>query len=327
MKSNKTLLYRFGIFIVVIFAVAIGLWAWWRDSVSPVNSADKTPVVFSVNKGDGVRMIAGKLSQQNLIRSPIAFFIMVKLSGIERQLQAGDYRLSRNMDASRISKELTHGTSDIWVTTLEGWRTEEIAGKLSKEMDIPESEFMKYAHEGYMFPDTYMIPRDATAAAVAQVFTDNFRRKISDSLLAQGVTNKLSPGEVVVLASIVEREGHTDEDRPVIAGILLNRLKQDMPLQVDATLQYALGYDSSDKTWWRKSLSEADKKYESAYNTYINVGLPPAPIANPGLSAIKAVVSPAKTSYLYYLHDSKGVAHYAETLDKHNTNIAKYLSY
>jgi UPF0755 protein len=129
----------------------------------------------------------------------------------------------------------------------------------------------------------------------------------------------------MVLASIVEREGRTDEDRPVIAGILLKRLNSDWPLQADATLQYALGYQAFEKSWWKKALTVEDKKIRSPYNTYLNAGLPPAPISNPGLSSIRAVVYPTVSPYWYYLHDPQGRVHYATTLEEHEQNIASYL--
>ena len=132
--------------------------------------------------------------------------------------------------------------------------------------------------------------------------------------------------QIITLASIVEREGRTASDRPVIAGILLKRLRANWPLETDATLQFALGYQPQEKTWWKKEITVEDKKIDSPYNTYLNTGLPPGPIANPGLQSIKAVIYPEPTDYWYYLHDSKGVAHYAKTLDGHNANIAKYLN-
>ena len=135
----------------------------------------------------------------------------------------------------------------------------------------------------------------------------------------------LTWNEVITLASIVEREGRSDEDRPVIAGILLKRLKADWPLQADATLQYVLGYQAFEKSWWKKSLTATDKTVQSPYNTYRNPGLPPAPISNPGLASIKAVVYSKESDYWFYLHDNDGRIHYARTLEDHNSNIAAYL--
>jgi UPF0755 protein len=111
----------------------------------------------------------------------------------------------------------------------------------------------------------------------------------------------------------------------MIAGILLNRIKLGMPLQVDATLQYALGYQPFEKTWWKKDLTDDDKKTDSLYNTYTNVGLPPGPIANPGLASIKAAIYPTASDYLYYIHDKTGTIHYAKTIEEHNANVQKYL--
>lgn len=325
MKSNKPYRSRFFLLLVVAAAlVAIG-WLWWRDAISAVDPADRTPKIFVVRRGEGVKSVAARLASEGFIRSPTGFFLLVKSMGIERDLQAGDYRLNPAMDAATLARELTHGTLDVWVTTLEGWRVEEVAAKLTKELDIPESEFLKVAREGYMFPDTYLVPRDATVGAVAALFTTTFDKKVDDAMRVDAKKTGLTFPEVLTLASIVEREGRTDEDRPVIAGILLKRLKADWPIQTDATLQYSLGYQVGEKTWWKKGLTDEDKKVKSPYNTYLHPGLPPGPIANPGLASIKAVIYSKETDNWFYLHDSKGGVHYAKTLEEHNGNIAKYL--
>lgn len=317
--------FRTGTFLFVVTVGIVSGILWWNDGVRAVDAFDTTPIEFSVKPGDGVRVIATNLSDKNLIRSATAFFIVVKVLGLETNLQAGEFRLNRSMDAKKIAQELTHGIADRWITTLEGWRVEEVAAKIAKDLEIPESEFLKVAKEGYMFPDTYMVPKDATVGAIVKVFTDTFDEKITDTMRLEANKNNLTFEEAVILASIVEREGKTDEDRPIIAGILLNRLKADWPLQADATLQYALGYQMKEKSWWKKELFDEDKEVRSPYNTYINKGLPPAPISNPGLSAIKAVLYPNKTSYMYYIHDPKGIAHYAKTLEEHNANVSLYL--
>ena len=324
MKLNS-IAVRLFILCLVVFVLAGAAFLWWKDGISAVNPTDKTPVVFAVSKGEGVRSISTRLGQANLIRSPTSFYILVKLKGIERQIQAGDFRLTRAMDAGSIAEELTHGIVDVWVTTLEGWRVEEVAAKLAKELDIPEQEFLKYAKEGYMFPDTYLVPQDATPAGVATLFTQNLNKKITDQIKKDMEKSGLTLHDVLTLASIVEREGRSDEDRPVIAGILFKRLKAGWPLETDATLQYALGYQPFEKTWWKKSLTSEDKKVKSPYNTYERTGLPPGPIANPGIASIRAVVYPVETEYWFYLHDPKGNVHYAKTGEEHAENITKYL--
>lgn len=325
MKSNKSYPFRLILFLAVAVTIAASAWAWWRDAIVAVDSASTTPKIFVVRRGEGVKSIAGRLAAEGLIRSPTGFYLLVKVMGLERSLQAGDYRLNAGMDAGTIAKEMTHGTLDVWVTILEGWRAEEVAAKLSKELDIPESEFAKVAREGYLFPDTYLFPKDATVGAVAQLFFSTFDTKVDEALRADAKKTGLTFDEVLTLASIVEREGRTEEDRPMIAGILLNRLNADWPLQADATLQYALGYQVREKTWWKKELFDDDKKVKSPYNTYLNPGLPPGPIANPGIVSIKAVIYPKTSDYWYYLHDPKGGVHYGRTLEDHNRNIEKYL--
>ncbi|MEK9143874.1 MAG: endolytic transglycosylase MltG [Patescibacteria group bacterium] len=325
MKSSRSYSIRYLLLFFALVLSSSGGLLWWRDALASVDPQEPTSETFAVTRGEGVKSIAARLAAARLIRSPTGFYLLVKLMGIEHNLQAGDFRLNRRMDTKTIAGELTHGILDAWVTILEGWRVEEIAAKLNKELDIPESEFVKVAREGYMFPDTYLVPRDATVGAVAQLFTSTFDQKVDTAMRADAKKTGLTFPEVLTLASIVEREGRTDEDRPVIAGILLKRLKADWPLQADATLQYALGYQTGEKTWWKKNLFDEDKKITSLYNTYLHPGLPPGPIANPGLASIKAVIYPKETDYWYYLHDPKGGAHYAKTLEEHNSNISKYL--
>ncbi|MCX6794127.1 MAG: endolytic transglycosylase MltG [Candidatus Gottesmanbacteria bacterium] len=327
MKSNKTNTFfsrLIFLFFLAVF-VAWGGWFWWRYSIASVDPTDTTPVMFVVMRGEGGKEIAADLARQNLIHSSTGFYLLIKLLSIETQLQAGDFRLNKSMDARTIALELTHGILDVWVTTLEGWRDEEIATQLTKDVDIPEAQFLQFAREGYMFPDTYLIPRDATASAVVKMFLDTFNAKVTAVMREDAKKTGLTFAQTITLASLVEREGKTDADRPMIAGILLNRIKLGMPLQVDATLQYALGYQPFEKTWWKKELSEDDKKINSPYNTYLTPGFPPGPIANPGLESIKAAIYPTDSDYLYYLHDKTGAAHYAKTIEDHNANIQKYL--
>ena len=311
----------FFVFVALVFGAVL---LWWKDAIGSVDLSDSTPEIFVIARGEGARSVATRLASEKLVRSSTGFFLLVKFMGIERSLQAGDFRLNRTMDASVVAQTLTHGTLDVWVTTLEGWRVEEIATKLVKALDIPEAEFLKHSREGYMFPDTYLIPKDATAGAIAKIFYDNFEQKTA-SLHADAAKSGLTFDQVVILASIVEREGRTDEDRPVIAGILLHRIEADWPLQADATLQYALGYQPAEKSWWKKYLIDEDKNVKSPFNTYRNPGLPLGPISSPGLASIKAVIYPKATEYWYYIHDMAGRAHYAKTIEEHTANIAKFL--
>ena len=327
MKSNKTHAFVSRLILLFFFAVIVawGGWFWWKYSIAPVDPTNSTPVMFVVSKNEVAKDIAADLEATNLIHSKTGFYLLVKLLGIEKELQYGEFRLNKSMDARTIAQELTtHGNLDVWVTTLEGWRDEEIATQLAKDLDMPEDQFLQYASPGYMFPDTYNIPRDATGAAVAKIFSDTFNTKVTAAMREDAKKTGLTFNQIITLASLLEKEG-TDQDWPVIAGILLNRIKLGMPLQVDATLQYALGYQPFEKTWWKKELTDEDKKINSPYNTYTNVGLPPGPISNPSEASIKAAIYPTDSDYLYYLHEPTGAVHYAKTIDDHNANIQKYL--
>ncbi|MFC1626575.1 endolytic transglycosylase MltG [Patescibacteria group bacterium] len=325
MKKKVSGTIRFTIFMIVLIIGIVGSWIWWNEGISPVNSQNSVPVRFIIKNGETIRSIATRLEEQDLIRSSTAFFILVKVKKIDSKIQAGEFRLNQTMDANIIADELTHGIVDKWITTLEGWRVEEIAMKLSKELDIPEREFLNVAKEGYMFPDTYLVPKTASAAAIVAMLQNTFNEKITETMKRDVEKTGLTFDEVVILASIVEREGRSDIDRPMIAGILLNRLRADWPLQTDATVQYALGYQSRDKVWWKQNLTYDDLEINSSYNTYKYTGLPPAPISNPGLGSIRSVIYAEDSAYWYYLHDLQGNVHYAETLEGHNANIEAYL--
>lgn len=320
-KIKRRAIFVFG--LIALFFLAS--WIWWRQALTPVNADSTTPVMFVVQKGEGVRSIAQRLKSEGLIRDQIAFFLLVRFLGIDNTIQAGDFRLNTAMSSETIAQTLTHGSLDVWVTTLEGWRNEEIALALAKELAVPESEFLAVASEGYMFPDTYLIPRDASASAIVALFEDTFQKRFTTPYALQIQQHDLTLDEIVTLASIVEREAANDADRPLIAGILLKRLKNDWLLDADATIQYALGYQQQEKDWWKKTLTKSDVQLDSPYNTRKFTGLPPGPISNPGLASLVAVVQPQTSSYWFYLTDTKGVTHYAETLEEHNQNIAKYL--
>ena len=317
---------RITIFVLLISFVAGGIYLWFKDATLPVDPTVTGSKIFVVNRGDSVRAIANNLKNEGFIRDPLAFFILVKRLGIEKTIQAGDFRLAASMDVAAVIEELQHGTLDVWVTIPEGWRVEEIALKLAQDLAIPEQAFVKHAEEGFMFPDTYLFPKDASASAIAKIMRDNFNSKTQDNLGELLKKAKLPIRDTVILASLVEREARLAEDRPKITSVILNRLDKGMKLDIDATVQYALGYQDDTKNWWKKELTFEDLAVNSSYNTYINSGLPPGPIANPGLDSIGAVLEPAKTNFFYYLSDKKGVTHYATTFEEHKTNINTYLA-
>lgn len=306
------------IIIVVIFFLAKG---WWGNQLAPVSS-DKSTKVFVIARGAKVSEIAKRLKQENLIKSELIFKIYVRQNNLTNELQAGSYKLSPSMSTQDILQALQSGSEDIWVTLIEGWRVEEMSAKLNQELKIDKAEFIKSAKEGYMFPDTYLFPKEATVEYITSTLRKTFDARFTPDLKSKIRSQGLTEEQGVILASIVEREARSSEARRMVASILLKRFKIGMVLNADATLQYALGYQQSERSWWKRSLTSEDKKIDSPYNTYQHAGFPLKPIANPGLSSLKAVAeADPSTPYLYYYHDSKGNSYYAETLEEHNKNV------
>jgi len=331
MKSTWEIKQPFGAFakllislfiVVIIPAIALTFWVNW--ALAPVDKSTGEKV-FVIKKGETSLSFSQRLQEERLIRSAFIFRVYLKFSGLDKEIQAGSFKLSGGSGVKDLAESLTKGRVDKWVTIIEGLRKEEIAEILSGEFEINKSAFLKRATEGKLFPDTYLIPVDANEGKIIEIFEKNFETKFDNSLQQKAKQNGLTPSEALVLASIVERESSAKDERPVIAGILLKRLREGIALGADATVQYALGYSTAEKAWWRKILTEEDLVISSQYNTRKNVGLPPTPICNPGLSSLQAVASPKETPYYFYLHDSDGNIHYAETFGEHQQNISKYL--
>lgn len=313
--------------VLALFLIfGIFFYMYYHEGTLPVDRVNPATKIFIVKPGEGIYNIIKNLESENLIRNKIVFFLVVRRLGLEQNIQAGDFRLSTGMSAYEIAETLTHGTTDIWVTFIEGTRKEEMAQLVTQNFNIPSSEFNKEAQEGYLFPDTYLIPRDATAAAIISIMEKNFQTKFAPDLQRKILAKGLTLREGVILASIVEKEANSNQDRAEVAGILLKRLKNDWPLQSDVTLEYALGYQPDEKTWWKKNLTANDLALDSPYNTRLNKGLPPGPICNPSLSSLQAVAEAnPNTPYWFYLSDKNGAMHYATTIEEHNANIKKYL--
>lgn len=312
---------RIWAFLAILVLIIIGGLIWWNNGISAKDPSNKTYLSFVIPKGEGVREIAHDLKQKGFIKDQVVFFLLTKKLGLDEQIQAGYYKISPSMKAEDIAKALTHGTLDIWVTIPEGYRAKEIAETLKAIPTYQDSwgeELEK--HEGYLFPDTYLIPRQATIDQIVEILTKTF-----DARYATLPTSKsYNEEQIVTIASLVEREARHDEDRPIVASVITNRLNIGMKLDIDATLQYALGYQPQQKRWWKESLSAKDKQIDSPYNTYQNAGLPPTPISNPGIESLRAAINPANTPYFYYFTDKNGVNHYAKTLQEQESNIEKY---
>lgn len=334
-----------GVFGVAILLVIAGF-VWVSRTASASPSESTTPVSFTINAGEGVRTVSDKLKQQNLIVSEQAWTLYVILTGRRSALLAGVYTLNPSMTGREIATLLADGKVDInevEVKILEGWTAKQIAAELEKKNVVAAKDFLTavattdsrsilpetyYAFltdkpttadlEGYLFPDTYRFFEKSTAAQVLKKFLDNFGQKITASMQAATKANGRTLFETVIMASILEAELRTDTDRAKAADLFWRRLDIGMALQSDATVNYVTGKG-------RAQPSIADTQVDSPYNTYKYPGLPPGPIGNPGVSALRAAVNPSPNPYFYYLNAPDGTTYFAETYAQHLANKAKYL--
>lgn len=278
--------------------------------------------IFTVPSGSSLAEIATTLKENGYIHYPVVFKILVKgVLGGERRLVAGDYQFETPLNTFTIASRIMTGHFDLVpakITIPEGLNKFEIADLLEKKIAHFDKEtFTEIAPEGYLFPDTYYISRVATPEQVVELMTENFWKKIAEideDIQASG----RSLVEIVSVASIVELEARKFETRKIVADVLWRRLDKNMPLQVDVSFKYINGKPTSE-------LTQIDLDSDSPYNSYKFKGLPPTPLANPGLESLIATIKPTPTKYLFFLSDKNGVMHYATTFDQHKENKEKYI--
>jgi len=323
-NTRKRSMKKFFFLIVLLILVIGGLGAWWINGTAPADSADQKTQTFEVSQGEDVRQIANDLKAKGLIKDAVVFYLLIKQEHIGGKIQAGNFQLSPSMSAGKIASVLQVAKDDIRITIPEGKRAEEIAGILKEHFQNynPSWNQQLDVNEGYLFPDTYAFDKNADITTIIATMKDNFYKKYAS--IPDRTKSTLTEAQIVTIASIVEREARFPQDRPLVASVILNRLNAGMPLQVDATVQYALGYQSDEGTWWKNDLSNNDLKFNSPYNTYLNTGLPPAPISNPGLESLEAVINAPQTNYLFYVSDKTGHNHYEETFAQQQSDIQKY---
>jgi len=312
----------------------------WYDGLltRPLNPAGGEQP-FPIDSGESVNSIASRLQQAGLIRDAASFRDYLIYSGLDTSIQAGSYRLSAAMSAIDIARELQDATpTEATFVIIPGWRMEEIAASLptsglpvtleefisTVQSPAGEYDFLAGANsaEGFLFPDSYIISRTASAEEIVNEFIRNFALHLSPDLQSGFEKQGLTVQQAVTLASIVEREAVRDEEKPLIASVYLNRLNIGMKLDADPTVQYALGFNASRNTWWTNPLSLDDLKFDTPFNTYLYAGLPPAPISNPSLDALNAVAFPAETTYYFFRAkcDGSGYHSFAETFEEHVAN-------
>lgn len=326
------------------------------DQAASINSRT---IRFIIAPGTPARAIGQDLQRFGLIRDATLFEAFVRVNELDNAIQAGTYVLDPTMTLREIVEAIQHAeAASISITVPEGWRLEQTADYLTQanilaeegggavyrqqaesgELGIDMSAYpfllvrpAGASLEGYLFPDTYEIPQEgATAVDVLTRQLDAFAARVVplyDEAVKTGAT-ELSLYQVLTLASIVEREAVVPAERPAIAGVYLNRLTSGIKLDADPTVQYAIGYQPETGQWWKTPVTLAEyAAVESPYNTYLNTGLPPGPIAAPGLSSIQAVLNPERHNFLYFvaIPDGSGRHVFAETYEEHLENVAEYL--
>jgi len=316
-------------------------------------SDNPRPRPFVINPGEPARYIASRLEAEGFIRDADLFNLYLRVTGLERRIEAGNFMLAETMTMPEVAESLQNALFEEAIVTIpEGFRVEEIAERLSEANIMETDQFLQAVRsprtlanfdeydflqslpadgslEGYLFPDTYRLPVFASSPElVIGSFLDNFESKVGSDGLSGG-SSGLNSHDLLTLASIVEREAVQADERPLIASVYLNRLNAACPdvggryLQADPTVQYARG--TVGDWWWEPQSVEEYASVVSPYNTYLNEGLPPGPIANPGLSAIESTRNPEQTSYCFFLGTGEDGRHvFAATLAEHEQNLQIY---
>lgn len=268
------------------------------------------------------------------MRSGLAFRLLARAERLETEVRAGEYRFAAHLSAAEILSRMTTGGWQIavWVTIPEGFTAREIAATLAERELGSEDALREYFLrdrlelesgvrsvnlEGYLFPDTYLMPVAATPAALARIMTDEFLTKLPNDAAARAKRLRLTIPQIVTLASLIEREAKADDERRLMAGVYYNRLARRMPLEVDATIEYTFAHHKA-------VITRADLARNTPYNTYLHLGLPPTPIANPGRPSLEAAFDPEKSEYLYYVYRGNGHHAFARTRAEHDANVARY---
>ena len=323
-------------------------------------SDDPTAVTFVVELGETAAGVAARLEEEGLVVDGEVFRRFMTYHGLDVSLEAGTYSLRANMTMHEIAESLQHASANtVMITIPEGWRMEQVAWLVEQQGLMRGDDFVAYARtgqygypwlsdrpadaslEGFLFPDTYEFSAETTPAVVADLMLATFDARVAPEIegrlagrtlfdLALGAERPITVYDVMILASIVEREAVVPEERPVIASVYYNRLdpafveETALRLSADPTVQYAKGYDPETGNWWNPMLPGEGQTVASSYNTFVVQGLPPGPIASPGLASILAALNPAQTDYLYFHAIGDGSHIFASTLEEHLRNQEQY---
>jgi UPF0755 protein len=324
---------------LVVLAVAacaalLGFAAW--DALTPTPTLRTGARTVEIPPRLGLLGVARRLWDEGVIRSRPGFVLLATASGRARSLKAGEYLIPQDASALAVLGLLASGRVVQHAIVLpEGHTVAELARTLEAERLVTADDVLRVARdraflvgqgieaesvEGYLFPDTYQVVRGMTSEEILGRMVTRMREQLAPAILEQIRARELSVHEALTLASIIEREAVDPSEMPVISAVFWNRMRRDMPLQADPTVQYAVGRV-------RERLTREDLQADSPYNTYRRLGLPPGPIASPGLAAIRAALNPAPVSYLYFVAADDRRHHFSTTLDDHNAAVARYRSF
>lgn len=344
----SVVLQSFAIVVITLGGVLyLGYSLASRFADSPETVSART-VVFTIPAGATTADIGRDLKELKLIQSEVLFEVLVARRDLDGQLRQGAFMLRPNMSLDEILDTFRQAAVvEQTITFPEGWRLEEMASRIGGQTDIDQAKFLQIATEesssfagefsfiemlppghsleGYLFPDTYQVDSGTTARDLVRRMLQRFEQVVDASLRSAAAEAGLDVHELITLASIIEREAMRDDERALISGVFHNRLAQGVLLQADPTVQYVLGQDGAGGRWWKRDINRSDLQTPSKYNTYVTGGLPPGPIAAPGLKSITAAANPANTSYLFFVARGDGSHEFARTNEEHEVNMKRYL--
>jgi len=320
----------FGLLVVIaLVAVGAGAWLLFGDRARPV-----APATVEVTPGESVTDIAQQLAAADVISSPRLLELYVRARRLGSRIQAAEYDFAPHLMVAQVADVLASGgrPAQVWLTVPEGFTAAQIGRRLqhdgldtsaafltvARETDLSLGPWRTRGLEGYLFPNTYLVPRHANAAQIAGLMTGEFEKNLPQNAVQLARHLGYSIPQIVTIASMIEREAKVDVERPIIAGVIYNRLHLGMPLEIDATIEYALPQH-------KQQLSLRDLAVDSPYNTYRHKGLPPTPIANPGEKSLLAAFHPARVDFLYYVYRGNGRHQFSRTLEEQQAAIRRYL--
>lgn len=336
------------IFLSILFiSISLGVILFFNWQIkSPFDPKNVSSKIFQVKKDEGVKEIAKNLKKADLIRKAFYFETYIYLAKKEKELKTGEYHLSPSMNISEITNLLVKGVKkeEIKITIPEGWNSLQIAEYLEEKEIVSKEKFLnkitnlsfdenqlqianyqflkdkpkKASLEGYLFPDTYFVYKKSEPEKIIKKMLDNFEKKFDSEMRKEIEKQEKTIFQIITMASLIEKEAKTNEERRLVSGIFWKRIEKGLPLQSCATINYLLNSN-------KRILSQEDLKIESPYNTYKYKGLPPGPISNPGLSSILAAIYPQASDYWYFLSTDQGETIFSRTAEEHSQNKEKYL--